>query len=219
MTKKAGRNKTEYPIETYKKIINSFIKNNPHITKISYLKICNYAEELYNANSIDVLIKHHYWKNGLGKKVVDEFNALLNQEANNTPSETIVSTREVINRLSSDSENNKKKIITALEMNEKKLYRYADQITKYESKINNLESEITELKEIQRNMIQKNEYYENTLFQWLELSNKTDIPLVNLFTVGKTKSKHTEKFMKEIFTDNSFNLFNQLTLADRKSVV
>ncbi|MGE7836871.1 hypothetical protein [Viridibacillus arvi] len=211
MTKKVGRKKNEFPEETYKFILNSFLKNNAHTTKISYLGIAKYAQEMVDNNLTNLTIPHHYWKNGVGKQIVDDYNAILNHETSNNPSETIVSTRDIVNKLSFDSDNSKKKLIAALEMNEKKLYRYVDKNNNLENQVHNLEEELAELKQLNKSLNYKIEYYENTLFQWLELSNKREIPIMNLYTIGKTKNKYTEKFLKDIFTENPFDLFNQLS--------
>ncbi|WP_342534992.1 hypothetical protein MHI04_15325 [Lysinibacillus sp. FSL K6-1151] len=211
MQTRVGRKKTDFPVGKYKYILSSFLKNKPNTTKISYLGISKHATELFHENNIDILISHHYWKNGVGKRLVDEYNSLLNHQESLNPSETIISTRETVNKFPVADDNSKRKLISTLEMNEKKLYRYVEKNKKLENQIQILENEVNDLKILNQSLSKKIEYYENTLFQWLELSNKKDIPLINLSNTSKSRNKFTEKFLKDIFTENPFDLFKQIT--------
>ena len=134
--------------------------------------------------------------------LVDEINkkrsALIE---NNDQYIEIISTNDVISRLSQDTPATKKKIINQLKVNEygyRKISTRYNQLKEREAKMT---KEIAELKAEIVNLKDNNEIYQNVLFQWANLSSVKDLNLINLITTGKTRSAIVEQLFKDIFKE------------------
>ena len=79
-------------------------------------------------------------------------------------------------------------------MNELKLQQYIKK--KLEKELLETKLALVQAKEQNKDLKDNVESYQNTLFQWMELSMNKDIPLTNLLTVGKTRTPIAEELLK-----------------------
>ncbi|PFH96684.1 hypothetical protein [Bacillus cereus] len=202
--KSRGRKPKIYPKDILLKIIDDFLRNQANVQIIRYKEIFLYALEEYNKGILDFKLSEDFWRKPgrQGKLLVDEINkkrsALIE---NNNQYIEIISTNDVINRLSQDTPTTKKKIINQLKVNE---YGYRKTSTRYnqlKEKEAKMAQEIAELKAEIVNLKDNNEIYQNVLFQWANLSSVKDLDLINLITTGKTRSATVEQLFKDIFKE------------------
>ncbi|WP_242214405.1 hypothetical protein [Bacillus cereus group sp. BfR-BA-01383] len=202
--KSRGRKPKIYPKDILLKVIDDFLKTQENVQIIRYKEIFLYALEKYNKGILDFKLSEDFWRKPgrQGKLLVDEINkkrsALIE---NNKQYIEIISTNDVINRLSQDTPATKKKIINQLKVNE---YGYRKISTRYKQlkeKEAKMTQEIVELKAEIVNLKNNNEIYQNVLFQWANLSSVKDLDLINLITTGKTRSATVEQLFKDIFKE------------------
>ncbi|HDR4867134.1 TPA: hypothetical protein QCR55_003523 [Bacillus cereus] len=202
--KSRGRKPKIYPKDILLKIVDDFLRNQANVQIIRYKEIFLYALEEYNKGILDFKLSEDFWRKPgrQGKLLVDEINkkrsALIE---NNNQYIEIISTNDVINRLSQDTPATKKKIINQLKVNE---YGYRKTSTRYnqlKEKEAKMAQEIAELKAEIVNLKNNNEIYQNVLFQWANLSSVKDLDLINLITTGKTRSATVEQLFKDIFKE------------------
>ncbi|EJR33369.1 MULTISPECIES: hypothetical protein [Bacillus cereus group] len=202
--KSRGRKPKIYPKDILLKIVDDFLRNQVNVQIIRYKEIFLYALEEYNKGILDFKLSEDFWRKPgrQGKSLVDEINkkrsALIE---NNKQYIEIISTNDVINRLSQDTPATKKKIINQLKVNE---YGYRKISTRYkqlEEKEAKMTQEIVELKAEIANLKDNNEIYQNVLFQWANLSSIKEVDLINLITTGKTRSATVEQLFKDIFKE------------------
>lgn len=202
--KSRGRKPKIYPKGILLKIIDDFLKTQENVQIIRYKEIFLYALEKYNKGVLDFKLSEDFWRKPgrQGKLLVDEMNkkrsALIE---NNNQYIEIISTNDVINRLSQDTPATKKKIINQLKVNE---YGYRKISTRYKQlkeKEAKMTQEIVELKAEIANLKDNNEIYQNVLFQWANLSSIKELDLINLITTGKTRSATVEQLFQDIFKE------------------
>ena len=202
--KSRGRKPKIYPKDILLKIIDDFLRNQANVQIIRYKEIFLYALEEYNKGILDFKLSEDFWRKPgrQGKLLVDEINkkrsALIE---NNDQYIEIISTNDVISRLSQDTPATKKKIINQLKVNEygyRKISTRYNQLKEREAKMT---KEIAELKAEIVNLKDNNEIYQNVLFQWANLSSVKDLNLINLITTGKTRSAIVEQLFKDIFKE------------------
>ncbi|MGD6892447.1 hypothetical protein [Bacillus mobilis] len=202
--KSRGRKPKIYPKDILLKIIDDFLRNQGDIQIIRYKEIFLYALEEYNKGILDFKLSEDFWRkpDRQGKLLVDEINkkrsALI--EDNNQYIE-IISTNDVINRLSQDTPATKKKIINQLKVNEYGYRKISTRYNQLKEKEAKMSQEIAELKAEIVNLKDNNEIYQNVLFQWANLSSVKDIGLINLITTGKTRSTTVEQLFQDIFKE------------------
>ncbi|MCI0766540.1 hypothetical protein [Bacillus sp. TL12] len=204
--KSRGRKPNLYPKDILLKIIDDFLRNQANVQIIRYREIFLYALEEYNKGILDFKLSEDFWRKPgrQGKLLVDEINkkrsALIE---NNNQYIEIISTNDVINRLSQDTPATKKKIINQLKVNE---YGYRKISTRYKQlkeKEAKMTQEIVELKAEIANLKDNNEIYQNVLFQWANLSSIKELDLINLITTGKTRSATVEQLFQDMFKEQS----------------
>ncbi|MEC5238671.1 hypothetical protein [Bacillus mycoides] len=202
--KSRGRKPKIYPKDILLKIVDDFLRNQANVQIIRYKEIFLYALEEYNKGILDFKLSEDFWRKPgrQGKLLVDEINkkrsALIE---NNNQYIEIISTNDVINRLSQDTPTTKKKIINQLKVNE---YGYRKISTRYKQikeKEAKMTQEIVELKAEIANLKDNNEIYQNVLFQWANLSSVKELDLINLITTGKTRSATVEQLFQDIFKE------------------
>ncbi|OJD48984.1 hypothetical protein [Bacillus sp. L27] len=202
--KSRGRKPKIYPKDILLKIVDDFLRNQANVQIIRYKEIFLYALEEYNKGILDFKLSEDFWRKPgrQGKLLVDEINkkrsALIE---NNNQYIEIISTNDVINRLSQDTPATKKKIINQLKVNE---YGYRKISTRYKQlkeKEAKMTQEIVELKAEIANLKDNNEIYQNVLFQWANLSSIKELDLINLITTGKTRSATVEQLFQDIFKE------------------
>ncbi|PEA06152.1 hypothetical protein [Bacillus cereus] len=230
--KSRGRKPKIYPKDILLKIIDDFLKTQENVQIIRYKEIFLYTLEKYNKGVLDFKLSEDFWRKPgrQGKLLVDEINkkrsALIE---NNKQYIEIISTNDVINRLSQDTPATKKKIINQLKVNE---YGYRKISTRYKQikeKEAKMTQEIVELKAEIAILKDNNEIYQNVLFQWANLSSVKNLDLINLITTGKTRSDTVEQLFKDIFkgqpnkailelnTDNTID--NVVTITKTKNTL
>ncbi|MDH8001494.1 hypothetical protein ACTFQ8_19930 [Bacillus cereus group sp. MYBK40-2] len=230
--KSRGRKPKIYPKDILLKIVDDFLRNQANVQIIRYKEIFLYALEEYNKGILDFKLSEDFWRKPgrQGKLLVDEINkkrsALIE---NNNQYIEIISTNDVINRLSQDTPATKKKIINQLKVNEygyRKIYTRYKQLKEKEAKMT---QEIVELKAEIANLKDNNEIYQNVLFQWANLSSVKELDLINLITTGKTRSATVEQLFQDMFkeqpnkailglnTDNKID--NVLTITKTKNTL
>ncbi|MHA4267698.1 hypothetical protein ACX16L_23135 [Bacillus cereus] len=202
--KSRGRKPKIYPKDILLKIIDDFLRTQENVQIIRYKEIFLYALEEYNKGILDFKLSEDFWRkpDRQGKLLVDEINkkrsALIE---NNNQYIEIISTNDVINRLSQDTPATKKKIINQLKVNE---YGYRKISTRYKQlkeKEAKMTQEIVELKAEIANLKDNNEIYQNVLFQWANLSSVKELDLINLITTGKTRSATVEQLFQDMFKE------------------
>lgn len=202
--KSRGRKPKIYPKGILLKIIDDFLRIQANVQIIRYKEIFLYALEEYNKGILDFKLSEDFWRKPgrQGKLLVDEINkkrsALIE---NNNQYIEIISTNDVINRLSQDTSATKKKIINQLKVNEYGYRKISTRYNQLKEKEAMMTQEIIELKAEILNMKKNNEIYQNVLFQWANLSSVKDLGLVNLITTGKTRSSAVEQLFKDIFNE------------------
>lgn len=216
--KSRGRKPKIYPKDILLKIVDDFLRNQANVQIIRYKEIFLYALEEYNKGILDFKLSEDFWRKPgrQGKLLVDEINkkrrALIE---NNNQYIEIISTNDVINRLSQDTPATKKKIINQLKVNE---YGYRKISTRYKQlkeKEAKMTQEIVELKAEIENLKDNNEIYQNVLFQWANLSSIKELDLINLITTGKTRSATVEQLFQDIFKEQPNKAILELN-ADNK---
>ncbi|HDR7285207.1 hypothetical protein BKK39_17175 [Bacillus cereus] len=230
--KSRGRKPKIYPKDILLKIIDDFLRNQGDIQIIRYKEIFLYALEEYNKGILDFKLSEDFWRkpDRQGKLLVDEINkkrsALIE---NNNQYIEIISTNDVINRLSQDTPATKKKIINQLKVNEYGYRKISTRYNQLKEKEAKMSQEIAELKAEIVNLKDNNEIYQNVLFQWANLSSVKDLGLINLITTGKTRSATVEQLFQDIFkeqpnkailelnTDNTID--NVLTITKTKNTL
>ncbi|MEC0035566.1 hypothetical protein P4L29_14000 [Bacillus cereus] len=202
--KSRGRRPKIYPKDILLKIIDDFLRNQANVQIIRYKEIFLYALEEYNKGILDFKLSEDFWRKPgrQGKLLVDEINKKRSPliENNNQYIE-IISTNDVINRLSQDTPATKKKIINQLKVNE---YGYRKISTRYKQlkeKEAKMTQEIAELKAGIANLKDNNEIYQNILFQWANLSSIKELDLINLITTGKTRSATVKQLFQDMFKE------------------
>ncbi|KAA0757978.1 hypothetical protein DN401_04005 [Bacillus sp. BF2-3] len=202
--KSRGRKPKIYPKDILLKIIDDFLRNQANVQIIRYKEIFLYALEEYNKGILDFKLSEDFWRKPgrQGKLLVDEINkkrsALIE---NNDQYIEIVSTNDVISRLSQDTPATKKKIINQLKVNEYGYRKISTRYNQLKEKEAKMTKEIAELKAEIVNLKDNNEIYQNVLFQWANLSSVKDLNLINLITTGKTRSATVEQLFKDIFKE------------------
>ena len=230
--KSRGRKPKIYPKDILLKIIDDFLRNQGDIQIIRYKEIFLYALEEYNKGILDFKLSEDFWRkpDRQGKLLVDEINkkrsALIE---NNNQYIEIISTNDVINRLSQDTPATKKKIINQLKVNEYGYRKISTRYNQLKEKEAKMSQDIAELKAEIVNLKDNNEIYQNVLFQWANLSSVKDLGLINLITTGKTRSATVEQLFQDIFkeqpnkailelnTDNTID--NVLTITKTKNTL
>lgn len=202
--KSRGRKPKIYSKDILLKIVDDFLRNQENVQIIRYKEISLFALEEYNKGILDFKLSEDFWRKPgrQGKLLVDEINkkrsALIE---NNNQYIEIISTNDVINRLSQDTPATKKKIINQLKVNE---YGYRKISTRYKQlkeKEVKMTQEIVELKAEIANLKDNNEIYQNVLFQWANLSSVKELDLINLITTGKTRSATVEQLFQDMFKE------------------
>lgn len=202
--KSRGRKPKIYPKDILLKIIDDFLRNQENIQIIRYKEIFLYALEEYNKGILDFKLSEDFWRkpDRQGKLLVDEINkkrsALIE---NNNQYIEIISTNDVINRLSQDTPATKKKIINQLKVNEYGYRKISTRYNQLKEKEAKMSQEIAELKAEIVNLKDNNEIYQNVLFQWANLSSVKDLGLINLITTGKTRSATVEQLFQDMFKE------------------
>lgn len=218
--KSRGRKVKYYSENKISKLINDYLKINEPIEIIKYKAIFEFAKTEYALGKSDLNLSEDFWRkpDRQGRIAVDVSNEQRHfSKIHSSDYFEVLSTENTIKELSQDPPHIKKKMISLLKVNEvgyRKLIKKYEHISEKETFSNN---EIKELKEEIKNLRSKNEIYEQTLFQWADISSSSDIDLVNVITTGKTRSKIVEELFLDMFTENSNRAFHEINRTKSNS--
>jgi hypothetical protein len=173
--------------------------------KIGYMDVFRFSQELFKSGELSYDIGEFYWRKGEGRDAIDRTNKVI---AHSNPDsfvedETFMNTEDTVNKFFSGNKSDKQKLIGALKINEIKLQKFI-------KKTRNLENELYEIKHQAEVWKQKVDQYEDRMFQWMELSVNKDVPLKNLLSTGKSRTKTVEELLKSILSDNPLEVFDRM---------
>ncbi|HEF5706559.1 hypothetical protein OCD79_00175 [Bacillus wiedmannii] len=210
--RRRGRPKAEYPVHIIQNIIYRYSKEKKIKGKIQYMEVYRFSQELFQKGEIEYNMKEFFWRKGTGREHIDKANEVLTHSiaGNTQEDEIIINTEDAINKFFTGKQADKNKLIGTLKINENKLKKYIQKCKILEKQLSEAKGAITEQKEKIKHSQNKIDTYEETLFQWLELSNNKNIPLYNLMTTGKTRTPFAHELLRFIFSENPIEIFNQL---------
>ncbi|MEC0182596.1 hypothetical protein P4H61_14010 [Paenibacillus peoriae] len=207
-----GRKATVYNEEEIRNIVYKYIQEEKISGVLTYSEMFRFAKKLYENGEIPYQLSDEFWRrsNRQGRKIVDETNESykVTIQGNTTDhTEVFVDTEECINKFFSGKGTDKKRLIQALKLNEKK----ARESTKYLKKIEQMSDEI----EFQKNKVKELEklveQQQTILFSWFSASHKSDAPLINLVTTGKSRHPIIDLFFNTAFSnlDEGYKRFEE----------
>lgn len=196
---KRGPKVKEYPKEEIDYILYKYTST--HTGWIKYSDVYKFANQLYINHEIEDKLSEDFWrkKTRQGKIAIDEINKLYLStiEIKKNDAEYYVNTELYIDKILKANNNERKILIDALKVNEKKAKEYV----KLVNKITELEKELEVLKnKLTEENLKANEY-RKILFSWFSSSNRRDIHLENLITTGKAKSPLVDMFFETMFSE------------------
>lgn len=212
MTQRRGRPKKTFPAELIQDIIYRYTKERKVTGKIAYMDVYRYSKDLFENGEIEHSIGEFFWRKGEGRDTIDKTNQVMQHHIPNEvqEDESIINTNDIVNKFFTGKTSDKNKIIGALKMNELKLQQYIKKCKKLEKEVLETKLALVQAKEQNKDLKDNVESYQNTLFQWMELSMNKDIPLTNLLTVGKTRTPIVEELLKSMLSDNPVEIFGKM---------
>ncbi|MCM3567563.1 hypothetical protein [Neobacillus mesonae] len=197
-----GRKPKIYPQPEIDNIIYRFTQEDKVGGLIRYSEMYRFANKLYENGEIPYKFSEDYWRRDgrQGKETIDKANRLyettiVNKKTNET--DIFVDTEECVNKFFTGKPSDKKRLIQALKINEKK----AKDSNNLLIKIEELKQEISIQKDKNKELEVLVEQYQNTLFSWFNASLKSDVPLINLITTGKSRHPIIDLFFKTAFSN------------------
>lgn len=218
--KSRGRKSKIYPKEILLKLVEGLLQDNPHIQIIKYKEIHLYALERYNKGLLHFKLSEDFWRkpDRQGKLLIEEINKKRSAILENiTDHVEIISTTDVIGRLSQDSPAIKKLMTNQLKVNEHGYRKFSNRYNQLKVKESQMEREIIELKAEIATLKRNNEIYQNVLFQWANVSSIKDIGLVNVITTGKTRSATVEQLFEDMFKEKPNKAMMEINLENQAS--
>lgn len=204
--KSRGRKKVLHPEQDVINIVKKYLETEQPIGKIKYIAVFKFAKKLYLDKESLYDLSEDFWRKDdrQGKKIIDGLNDIRNTVARTDKDYfEVVPTSNIVNELSNDFPSIKKKIIARLKSNE---HGYRRLIEKYKNLLNKeqkLKDEIEHWKTKYHESVEKNNIYEQVLFQWANISSARDLKLINTITTGKTRSKVVEQLLTDMFNEDS----------------
>ncbi|EOG8706387.1 hypothetical protein ACTT1L_08535 [Bacillus sp. FH] len=212
MEQRRGRPKKTFPTELIQDIIYRYTKERKITGKIAYMDVYRYSKDLFENGEIEYNIGEFFWRKGEGRDTIDKTNQVMQHHIPNEvqEDESIINTNDIVNKFFTGKTSDKNKIIGALKMNELKLQQYIKKCKKLEKELLETKLALVQAKEQNKDLKDNIESYQDTLFQWMELSMNKDIPLTNLLTVGKTRTPIAEELLKSMLSDNPVEIFSKM---------
>ncbi|WP_050180980.1 hypothetical protein [Domibacillus robiginosus] len=220
MANKRGRPKKEFPPDLIQNIIYRYAKEQKTTGKIRYMDMYRFSKELFNNKEIDHNIGEFFWRKGEGRTAIDKANQVMKHDilSEIEEDESLVNTKDTVNKFFTGKKSDKEKLIGALKINEIKLQQYI-------KKCKRLEKELIEVRELLKKEKSKSSQYKDnansyqeTLFQWMELSMSKEIPLTNLLTVGKTRTPIVEELLTSMLSENPIETFDRINTLKSRSL-
>lgn len=197
-----GRKAKIYPQEEIENIIYRFTQEEKVSGWIKYSEVYRFANKLYENGEISYKLSEDFWRREgrQGKETIDKINkvyesTLINKRTSNI--DLYVDTEECVDKFFTGKPSDKKRLIDALKINEKK----AKDSTNLLIKIDTLKEEISRLKEEKKDLEQSLDQYQMILFSWFNSSVKSDVPLINLMTTGKSRHPIIDLFFETAFSN------------------
>jgi hypothetical protein len=212
MTQKRGRPKKYFPPELIKEIIYRYTKEQKITGKIAYMDVYRFSKELFENGEIEYDLGEFFWRKGEGRTAIDKTNQVMQHSISNgvQEDESLVDTKSTVNKFFTGKKTDKEKLIGALKINEVKLQQYIKKCQKQEKELFEVKVALEKEKEKSSKYKADTDSYQETLFQWMELSMSKDIPLTNLLTIGKTRTSIVEELLKSMLSENPIDVFNKM---------
>lgn len=197
-----GRKPKIYPQEEIDNLIYRFTQEAKVSGWIKYSEVYRYTKQLYEIGEIPYQFSEDYWRRDgrQGKETIDKKNKVYESTIVNkktSKSDIYVDTEECVNKFFNGKPSDKKRLIEALKINEKKAKDYNDLL----EKIDALKSTIEALNEDKKLLEGLNKQYQTVLFSWFNASLKSDVPLINLLTTGKSRHPIIDLFFDTAFSN------------------
>jgi hypothetical protein len=197
-----GRKTKLYDEKEIRNIVYRYIQEEKVTGMITYSEMYRFAKILYEKGEISYKLSDEFWRrpNRQGRMIVDETNESYKvtiQGKKVEQTEVFVDTEECVNKFYSGKASDKKRLIQALKLNEKK----AKESSKYLEKIDKMKQEIVEQKERVKELEMLVEQQQSILFSWFNASHKSDVPLINLLTTGKSRHPIVDLFFETAFSN------------------
>ncbi|KYD04108.1 hypothetical protein B4102_3328 [Heyndrickxia sporothermodurans] len=197
-----GRKATIYDEQEIKNIVFRYIQEEKIEGLITYSEMYRFAKKLYENGEIPYKLSDEFWRrsNRQGRKIVDETNESYKVTVQGTKtdhSDVFIDTEECVNKFFSGKTADKKRLIQALKLNEKKAKESSKYIEKIEQQSMEIEVQKNKVKELQKLVEQQ----QTILFSWFNASHKSDVPLINLMTTGKSRHPIVDLFFETAFSN------------------
>lgn len=199
----AGRKPKVYEEDEILNLIYSYIQETNLAGIVRYQEMYPYCLKLYEEGKISFKLSEDFWRKPgrQGTLLLKKVNEVVEDEVqvHVQDKENIVSTEDAINKYFDGKDSNKKKLIDSLRLNEVKLKKYIEQYNKQSKKINKLQQDLEQQKQICEVQEDRIKELQRILFLMMEYSSSLNFPIVNLITTGVTRTKPVEKQLKDIF--------------------
>ncbi|RID85314.1 hypothetical protein D1953_10850 [Peribacillus asahii] len=197
-----GRKPSIYPQQEIENIVYRFTQEEKVTGWIKYSEVYRYANRLYENGEVKYKLSEDYWRRDgrQGKEIIDKANKLYEATFINKKTAEIdvyVDTEECVNKFFSGKPSDKKKLINALRINEKK----AKDSNKLLEKIEDLKQELSNQKDKNKELQELIDQQQMILFSWFNASHKSDVPLINLITTGKSRHPMVDLFFETAFSN------------------
>lgn len=199
---KRGRKPSVYPQSDIESIIYRFTQEEKVTGWIKYSEVYRFAKKMYENGELKYKLSEDYWRRDgrQGKEIIDKTNKLYETTFINKKTEEIdifVDTEECVNKFFVGKSSDKKKLIHALKINEKKA-KYSNKLL---LNIEELNTELCIQKEKNKKLESLVEQQQMVLFSWYNASLKSDVPLINLMTTGKSRHPMVDLFFETAFSN------------------
>lgn len=222
--KKRGRKPKIYPQSEIDRIVYRFTQEEKGTGWIKYLEVYRFSKKLYEKGEIPYNLSEDFWRRDgrQGRTTIDRVNKLYEitlENKNSSNNYVIIDTEECVNKYYTGKLSDKRRLIEALKINEKK----ARDSNKLLTKLEHLKVEITDYKAQIKELEYLIENYQKVLFSWFNASLKSDVPLINLMTTGKTRHPIVDLFFETVFSNpiegyEKFDQFRKKSLEKETSL-
>jgi hypothetical protein len=197
-----GRKAKIYPQNEINDIIYRFTQEEKVSGWIKYSDVFRYANSLYEKGELPYKLSEDYWRRQgrQGKESIENVNKLYENTLVNEKTSEIdiyVDTEECVNKYFTGKPSDKKRLIEALKINEKK----AKDSNKLLMKIDRLQQDNKEVNAQKKELEAQINQYQKILFSWFNASLKTDVPLINLMTTGSSRHPIIDMFFETAFAN------------------
>lgn len=199
-----GRKPKIYPNEEIQNILYRYTQEENASGWIKYSEMYRFAKKLYENGEIPYLLSEDYWRRDgrQGKEIIDKVNKIYEStlvSKKTSKSDIYVDTEECVNKFFTGKPSDKRRLIEALKINEKKARDYNDLLDRVDALKASVEVLTSDKKSLEKLIGE----YQSILFSWFNSSNKSDIPLINLITTGSSRHPIIDMFFETAFSSPS----------------